>query len=160
MRAFAAAFASLIVCVSSAYAVEWEEHLVTAADPKVVKLGDARTIMGYYGTGAGLLVHGGKRAPLGHYECAGIVDVAADGNSLDLHCLVTDLKGDNAYLSVRREKSDTFAAGTGVYTYSGGTGAWADFKAECTYRVDYARNQIHGIEQGLCKGDALPPPLR
>ena len=41
-----------------------EEVLVTESDSKLVTLGE-RKVMGYYGTGAGMLLHGDRRVPLG-----------------------------------------------------------------------------------------------
>ena len=145
--------------LGNAQAFEWEELLVTESDSKLVTLGE-RTVIGYYGTGAGMFLYDKKRVPLGSYECAGMVDIATDGTSLHIECAVSTPDGDEAYLSVQRRKSDTFAAGTGNYQYTGGTGEWADFRAECSYQVSYMPSKVHGVEIARCKGDTLPPPLR
>ena len=117
--------AALTVWGTPASAAQWEEHLITTADARVLQVGD-RQVIAYFGAGAGLLIAGDKKAPLGSYECAGMVDAGADGVALHIDCVITDPNEDQAYLKVTREKSDTFAAGTGVYQYVGGTGAWKD----------------------------------
>ena len=77
------------------HAAEWEELLVTESDSKLVALGE-RKVMGYYGTGAGMLLHDGRRVPLGSYECAGMVDIATDGTSLQIECTVSAPDGATA----------------------------------------------------------------
>jgi hypothetical protein len=150
---------SAIVASATTVALEWDEILVTESKSNLISLGE-RKVMGYYGTGAGLLIQADRRAPLGSYECAGMVDIAGDGTSLNIECVITDPTGEQAYLTVVRAKSDTFAAGAGVYRYTGGTGAWADFRAECVYQVTYMPSKVHGVEVATCSGDVLPPPLR
>ena len=150
---------SLATWATPVLAVEWEEHLITTADARVLEVGD-RQVTAYFGAGAGLLMSGSKRAPLGSYECAGIVDSGPDGTSFVLDCVITDPNEDEVYLKVTREKSDTFEPGTGVYQYVGGTGPWEDFTADCTYTVAYMPSGVHGVEIGLCSGNVLPPPLR
>ena len=149
----------MVTAAGAAAAAQWEEHLVTTADVKVVKVG-ARQVMAYYGAGAGLQIHGESTAPLGSYECAGMVDAGDDGMALQIDCVITDPEGDEVYLAVSRAKSDTSAPGTGVYHYVGGTGRWEGFTASCTYEVTTMPSQVHGVEIGMCSGDALPPPLR
>lgn len=152
--------ASLMVgVIGPVSGAQWEEHLVTTADVKAVKVG-ARQVMAYHGVGAGLLVHGERNAPLGSYECAGMIDAGPDGMALSIDCVITDPEGDEVYLTVTREKSDTFAPGTGVYGYTGGTGRWEGFTASCTYVVTTMPSKVHGVEVGKCTGEALPPPLR
>ena len=143
----------------SALGAQWEEHLITTADAETLKVGD-RQVIAYFSAGAGLLMSGEKRAPLGSYECAGMIDGGSDGLSLHIECVVTDPNGDEVYLQVIREKSDTHAPGTGEYQYTGGTGAWEGFTAQCTYEVSYMPSKVHGVEIGMCMGEVLPPPLR
>jgi len=149
----------LSLWTTSVLAAQWEEHLVTASDAKTLKAGD-RQVIAYFGTGAGLLMSGEKRAPLGSYECAGMIDAGSKGLSLHIECVVTDLNGDEVYLRVERDKSDTHAPGTGEYQYVGGTGAWEGFTAQCTYEITYMHSGIHGVEISQCEGAVLPPPLR
>ena len=151
--------AAALLVNSGVTAVEWEEYLVTESNSKMITLGE-RKVMGYFGTGAGVFVYGDQKVPLGSYECAGMVDIAADGTSLNIECVIADPSGDEAYLTVVRAKSDTFAAGTGNYQYTGGTGEWADFRATCSYQVTYMPSKVHGVEIATCSGDELPPPLR
>lgn len=149
----------LTMWITPTLGAQWEEHLITTADTKMLQVGD-RTVIAYFGAGAGLVMSGDQRAPLGSYECAGMIDAGGDGLSLYIDCVITDPNEDEVYLRVTREKSDKHAPDTGEYQYVGGTGAWEGFTAQCTYEVSYMPSKVHGVEIGVCVGDVLPPPLR
>ena len=52
---------SAIVASATTAALEWDEILVTESKSKLISLGE-RKVMGYYGTGAGLLIHADKKS--------------------------------------------------------------------------------------------------
>ena len=138
----------LTMWITPTLGAQWEEHLITTADTKMLQVGD-RTVIAYFGAGAGLVMSGDQRAPLGSYECAGMIDAGGDGLSLYIDCVITDPNEDEVYLRVTREKSDTHAPDTGEYQYVGGTGAWEGFTAQCTYEVSYMPSKVHGVEIGV-----------
>ena len=78
--------------------------------------------------------------------------------SVVLSCATTDSDGDMVFSEVARGKDSGLPPGQGVYAYTGGTGKWDGFTAQCTYEVHTQPNG-QGVEFGLCTGDRLPPPL-
>jgi len=148
-----------LVLPLTAQAAEWTEVLVTNGDVKPVEMAEGRMVMTYYASGGVALLGHGKEAPGGSFECAGMIDAGADGMMLTLSCATTDANGDQVYSEVSRGKDSTMPPGQGVYSYTGGTGAWASFTADCTYAVHEVHNGQH-VEFGHCEGPALPPPLQ
>ncbi len=139
-------------------AAEWTEVLVTTGDTHAVEMADGRQVMTYVATGAIALIAGNRKVPGDSYECAGMIDSGSDGMDLTLSCATTDPSGDMVYSEVTRGKDSDMPLGQGVYSYTGGTGAWSGFTADCTYAV-HPMPGGQGVEFGQCTGDSLPPPL-
>jgi|APSaa5957512535_1039671.scaffolds.fasta_scaffold175439_1 hypothetical protein len=141
-----------------AQAADWTEVLVTTGDTQAVAMAEGRQVMTYFATGGIALIAGEKMVSGGPYECAGMIDAGTDGMALVLSCATTDSDGDQVYSEVARGKDSDMPSGQGVYAYTGGTGKWEGFTANCTYEVNYTPGgQV--VEFGHCTGDALPPPL-
>jgi len=142
----------------SVQAAEWTEVLVTTGDINAVAMENGRQVMTYFATGGIALVGGDKMAPGGSYECEGMIDAASDGMTLTLSCATTDTDGDMVYSEVTRGKDSDMPPGQGVYAYTGGTGKWSEFTANCTYEV-HTQPGGQGVEFGHCSGETLPPPI-
>ena len=152
------AAALLTVALGPAGAAEWEEILVTTGEKNAVEMAEGRKVMTYWATGGYALraVGTDTTVPGGSYECAGMVDVDAEGAAVRLYCATTDIDGDIVYASVVRGKTGDAPP---TYSYDGGTGRWAGVMATCTYQVTPAAGGQQ-IEVARCRGDELPPPLR
>lgn len=145
--------------IGAAQAAEWTEILVTTGDIQAVEMAEGRKVMSYYATGSAALMADETLVPQGSFACAGMIDAGADGSALVLSCATTDTDGDQVYSEVARGKDTELPANQGRYTYTGGTGKWAGFTADCTYEVHRMPNG-QAVEFGHCAGPAPPPPLR
>lgn len=143
----------------AAQAAEWTEILVTTGDIQAVEMAEGRKVMSYYATGSAALMTGEALVPQGSFACAGMIDAGADGSALALSCATTDTDGDLLYSEVARGKDAALPADQGRYAYTGGTGKWTGFTADCIYEVHRMPNG-QAVEFGRCTGPALPPPLR
>ncbi len=151
--------AAVLLACGAAQAAEWREVLVTDGQTNAVEMADGRNVMSYYATGGVALIDGDTMVSGGSFACAGMIDAGADGMALVLSCATTDADGDKAFAEVTRGKDSGMAPNQGRYSYTGGTGKWAGFTADCTYEVHRTAGG-YAVEFGRCTGDALPPPLR
>ncbi len=84
----------------------------------------------------------------GEMKC--LLYAKGDGENLNLEapCEVTSPEGDKLFILASRKGATTEgSAGSGVFTFSGGTGKFANLKeVSCTYTVKYLPNNLAGVE--------------